>query len=245
MSIRLQELGLHRGRREVLIDIEAELEAGRRIALCGPNGAGKSSLLGLIAGDLKPGRGTVRLNGRSPASLSAQALADLRAVLVQQTELAHPFSVLQVAGLGRGDGRAQLAELGLDGLADRRYTALSGGEQRLVQLARVLAQLDRASADPAWLLLDEPVSHLDLGMAQRVLDAAGRRATGGRGVIAVLHDLERASRWAERLLVLSGGRLIADGRPAEVLTSELVSRVWDLGARVIPEDAGGIRIRAD
>jgi iron complex transport system ATP-binding protein len=78
-----------------------------------------------------------------------------------------------------------------------------------------------------------------------VLDAAGRRAARGRGVIAVLHDLERASRWAERLLVLSGGRLIADGRPAEVLTSELVSRVWDLRARVIPEDAGGIRIRAD
>jgi iron complex transport system ATP-binding protein len=245
MSIRLEELGLRRGHRDVLVELDAELEAGRRIALCGPNGAGKSSLLALIAGDLKPSQGRVRLNGQAPASVSAGVLADLRAVLVQQTELAHPFSALQVAGLGGRDGLAQLTELGLDGLADRRYTALSGGEQRLVQLARVLAQLDRASADPAWLLLDEPVSHLDLGMAQRVLDAAGRRAARGRGVIAVLHDLERASRWAERLLVLSGGRLIADGRPAEVLTSELVSRVWDLRARVIPEDAGGIRIRAD
>lgn len=243
MSVGLEQLGLRRGDRNVLIDLEAELEAGRRIALCGPNGAGKSSLLGLIAGDLKPSRGAVRLNGRSPTSLSAQDLADLRAVLVQQTELFHPFSARQVAGLGAADGLAQLAELGLGDLADRRYTALSGGEQRLVQLARVLAQLDRASADPAWLLLDEPVSHLDLGMAQRVLDAAGRRAASGRGVIAVLHDLERASRWAERMLVLAGGRLVADGRPAEVLTGELVSRVWDLRARVILEDAGGIRIR--
>ena len=90
---------------------------------------------------------------------------------------------------------------------------------------------------------DEPVSHLDLGMAQRVLDAAGRRAARGRGVIAVLHDLERASRWAERLLVLSGGRLIADGSPAQILTGELVRRVWDLDATVVAEDAGGIRIR--
>lgn len=243
MSIRLQELGLRRGHREVLIGIEAELEAGRRIALCGPNGAGKSSLLGLIAGDLKPDHGSVHLNDRSPTSLPAQTLADLRAVLVQQTELTHPFSALQVAGLGDSDGHTQLTELGLAGLTERPYTALSGGEQRLVQLARVLAQLDAAEADPAWLLLDEPVSHLDLGMAQRVLDAAGRRAARGRGVIAVLHDLERASRWAERLLVLSAGRLIADGRPAEVLTSALVSRVWDLRAKVIPEDGGGIRIR--
>lgn len=243
MSIRLQKLGLRRGRRDVLVDIDAELEAGRRIALCGPNGAGKSSLLGLIAGDLKPRSGSVRLNDQPPASLSAQALADLRAVLVQQTELAHPFSVGQVAGLGSHDGRAQLAELGLDALADRRYTALSGGEQRLVQLARVLAQLDAADAHPAWLLLDEPVSHLDLGMAQRVLDAAGHRAARGRGVIAVLHDLERASRWAERLLVLSAGRLIADGSPAEILTSDLVRRVWDLQATVVVEDTGGIRIR--
>lgn len=243
MSIRLEKLGLRRGGRDVLVDLDAELEAGRRIALCGPNGAGKSTLLALIAGDLEPGSGDLFLNGRPPASLSARALADLRAVLVQQTELAHPFSALQVVALGGRDGRPQLAELGLGDLADRRYTALSGGEQRLVQLARVLAQLDEARADPAWLLLDEPVSHLDLGMAQRVLDAAGQRAARGRGVIAVLHDLERASRWAERLLVLSGGRLIADGRPEEVLTSELVSRVWDLAATVVPETEGGIRIR--
>ena len=242
-------LGLRLGRKPVLSEVDLELSAGRCTALLGPNGAGKSSLLALLAGDRAPTRGRVRMDRRAPHRLSAADLAARRAVLVQRSELAHPFTVDRVVELGcPGAPRVLrgliLAELDIEDLADRIYTELSGGEQRLVQLARVLLHCETLEP-PGWLFLDEPESHLDLGVVQRVMRAARRRAERGLGVVAALHDLELASRWADEVVVLDAGRVRARGEPADALTADVVTDVWRTPVEVLPEapPARGVRIR--
>lgn len=261
MSFEVEEVGLRRGGKQVLENVSATLPRGCRIALCGPNGAGKSSLLALLAGDLKATAGTVRLDDRPVRRWKPLELARRRAVLVQQTELLHPFRMEQVVGLTRpaqaANGTVEAAriragtdalldELGLAALRGRRYTELSGGEQRLVQLARVLRQSDAGAeldGTPGWLLLDEPVSHLDLGMTQCALDAVNRRVGTGCGVIAVFHDLELASRWADRMLILAKGALLADAAPEEALEEQRVASAWQVRVRVRPDGEGGVQLR--
>ena len=246
-GLRTRSLGLRLGGQQVLEAVELSLEAGCCTALIGPNGAGKSSLLAVLAGDLAPSSGRVRLDGQAPHRMGAMDLANRRAVLVQRSELTHPFTVDRVVELGftgapRALRRLILAELGIEPLTDRIYTELSGGEQRLVQYARVLLQCEALGA-PGWLLLDEPESHLDLGVVERVMAAARRRADRGLGVVAAIHDLELASRWADRVVVLAEGRLRADGPPREALTAPLLSEVWGTPVTVAAEEPGGVRVR--
>ena len=219
-----------RGAHTILDALDFELEPGTCTAILGPNGAGKSTLLSLLAGDFAPSHGRVRLCGSAPHRLAVPLLAARRAVLTQQHALDYPFSVDRVVELGLpGATRALrgliLDELGIAELSQRRYTMLSGGEARLVQVARVLLQADALEA-PGWLMLDEPEAHLDLGVAHRVLNAASRRSRAGRGVVAVLHDVQLAARWADHVLVLAGGRLLAQGPPSEVLTARLLTKAW-------------------
>ncbi|MCC5887691.1 MAG: ATP-binding cassette domain-containing protein [Gammaproteobacteria bacterium] len=249
--ITLSHAGLIRSGRSVLQDIDLELTTGNLICLCGPNGAGKSSLIGLCAGDLAPTTGTVRLRDVAPATCPPDELALLRAVMPQSPALEHPFAVADVVALGAPatpmDAREKvLEELGCSALLTRIYTELSGGERRLVQLARVLLQAERAAhqGHRPWLLLDEPVNQLDLGRCHQVMTALEQRAAEGLGVITVMHDIELASRHAERLLVLAHGRVIADGDPVAALREGILEEAWEIEAEVEAESPGpGIRVR--
>ena len=210
---------------------------GEVLAVVGPNGAGKTTALRLLAGERQPTAGSVRLDGRPLSETPADALALRRAVLPQESGLAFGFSALDVVLLGRtphrttrrtdlaAAGRA-MEQAGVDHLADRRYPTLSGGERQRVHLARTLAQLDGpASGDGAagrYLLLDEPTSALDLAHQHSVLKTARRQAAEGVGVVAVLHDLNLAAQYADRIAVLAAGRLVAVGTPAAVLTPTVV-----------------------
>ncbi|MEE4298167.1 MAG: ATP-binding cassette domain-containing protein [Pseudomonadales bacterium] len=247
-ALRARGLSLQLGGRPVLNGISSSFEAGTCTAVVGPTGAGKSSLLALLAGDLAPSKGRVRMNGSAPHRMAPADLAGRRAVLAQRNPLNHPFSVDRVVELGfpgapRALRRLVLAELGIESLAERIYTELSGGEQRLVHFARVLLQCETL-APPGWLFLDEPESHLDLGVVQRAMRAARRRAERGLGVIAAIHDLELASRWADRVLMLSEGAVAADGAPRETLTGGLLSELWRTPIAVDADDGTqGVRIR--
>ena len=249
--LELEQVRLERAGRTVLADVEVSLEPGAMICLCGPNGAGKSSLIEVCAGDLVPSRGSVRLQGKVPGGLDAAELAWRRAVLSQNPALLHPFSVADVVALGHPTTAAEaraatLAELGAAELLPRTYTELSGGERRLVQLARVLLQGERAAARDIqpWLLLDEPVTQLDLARVQRVMQALQSRAERGWGILTVMHDLELASRHADRMLILARGRLLADGPPELALTPETLARGWHVNARTELETPGpGVRVR--
>lgn len=238
--------------RDLVRDVSLGVEGGTLQVIVGPNGAGKSTLLRLLSGALRPTRGTVAYAGAAIETIPPWRLAAMRAVLPQVARLAFPFTAAEVVrigldGIGRGLGardRAAILARALEQadvahLAGRAYPTLSGGEQARVQFARVLCQLEagRTVAERQVLFLDEPTASLDLRHQGALLDATAGLAAAGVAVVAILHDLNLAAAYADRLLVLDGGRLVARGRPAEVLTDELIARVfgvrWPVGR--VPE----------
>lgn len=219
----------------LLDDVSISVDAGEFVAVLGPNGAGKSTLLGALAGDFPLTAGSITIGGRQLASLSPRDLARLRAVLPQQIVISFPFTVREVVAMGRNPWLddhddehidAAMRRLNVDGLSGRTYQTLSVGEQARVSMARVLAQ------DTPMLLLDEPTAVLDIGQQERFLAVARSLVDEGRGVIAVLHDLNVAMRFASRVVVLHEGRCVASGEPREVLTPALLSNVYHQKIRV-------------
>lgn len=238
VSVRLGERAVLR---EVLREVSLTVTAGEVLALVGPNGAGKSTLLAALAADLPAAAGEVTVAGRPAPGWSARELAMRRAVLPQATTVSFPFTVAEVVAMGRAPwaGTAAAAEdeaavaeamtaAEVAGFAARPFSALSGGERARVALARVLAQ--RAPL----LLLDEPTAALDLRHQELVMLLCRRLAAGGRAVVVVLHDLALAAAYADRAAVLDDGHLAAAGPPAEVLTEDLLTRVYRYPVEVLP-----------
>ncbi|MCL3883380.1 heme ABC transporter ATP-binding protein [Marivita sp. GX14005] len=236
------------GRRAILHGAAFEARAGQLTAIVGPNGSGKSTLLRALCGEV-PFTGYVTVNGQDTARLKGWELAALRAVLPQAATLAFPFTVIEVirlgltAGTSAGRDRLTLRALdtvGLAGYAGRFYQELSGGEQQRVQLARVLTQVWEPVAQgmPRWLLLDEPVSSLDIGHQLLVMRLLRDYARRGGGVIAVMHDLNLTAMFADAVRMVHDGRIIAAGAPAEVLTDAILSRAYGCALRVNRAPAG-------
>ena len=242
-----RDLTAELARRPVLHGITLDCAPGTLTAIVGPNGSGKTTLLRALTGDLRYG-GSARLNGVEIARAGAATLAHLRGVLAQATHLSFPFTVLEVVRLGLtnggGDARAMaaLAEVGLHGHAGRVVQELSGGEQARVHLARVLSQVWEpvTPQGPRWLFLDEPVAALDIGQQLTVMRLARRYAHQGGGVVAVMHDLNLSSMFADRVALMQDGRLLAYGTPAQVLTDIHLSRAYGCALRVntVPQVGG-------
>lgn len=223
------------GRRQLLAQVSLDVKPGEIVALVGPNGAGKSTLLRIMAGDLTPSAGAVLLDGQSISTFNARGLSLRRAVLPQQTVLQFAFTAREVVLMGRSPHGArgvsptshlEAADLAMcrtdtGHLAGRIFPTLSGGEQGRVTLARVLAQ------ETPILLLDEPTASLDIHHQELVMDVAQGLAARGAAVLAVLHDLNLAATYADRVAMLSRGRLVALGDPASVLTAQLLSSVFE------------------
>lgn len=237
-------LRVARGGRVLLAVAELSLARGAVTGVVGPNGAGKSTLTRVLAGELRPDTGTVRLGELPIAAIPPAELARRRAVLPQSSSLGFPLTAEDVVRLGRiphagaasaAEDEAAIAEAmeeaGVMHLAARMMATLSGGEAQRVQLARVLAQLSGPDPATTALFLDEPTSSLDLAHAHAILRAAKRRAASGATVLAVLHDLSLAAAWCDRVLVLERGAIVADGAPHAVLDEALVSRVWGIPVR--------------
>lgn len=247
MWLEAESLRLVRAGRVLLDGVDLRVCPGEVLALLGPNGAGKSTLLRCLGGELTPDAGRVRLNGRALTDWRPRELARRRAVLPQHSALEFPFSALEVVllgriphgGPGRGDRQRALAALAaaeVAHLAGRAYTTLSGGERQRVHLARVLVQLWEAlpGAEPRWLMLDEPTASLDLAHQHASLALARRWAGQGVGVLVVLHDLNLAAQYADRIAVLQAGRLLALDTPRTVLQPALIARAFGLAVRVLP-----------
>tara|TARA_B100001540_G_scaffold312504_1_gene333747 strand:+ start:820 stop:1593 length:774 start_codon:yes stop_codon:yes gene_type:complete len=224
--------------RRLLHGIDLTLRPGEVTAVLGPNGAGKTSLLRLLCGELVADTGEVMLGERLLGAWKAQERAKMLAVLPQQSVLNFPFTAREVVMLGRiphGTGALRDREIvtqalrAVDGqeLADREYTRLSGGEKQRVNLARVLAQVWEPSPDGArFLLLDEPTASFDLAHQRMTLEIVRGLAAQGAGVFLILHDLNLAARCADQVVLLHAGELVAAGSPQEVLSAELVRRVF-------------------
>ncbi|MBI4421169.1 MAG: ABC transporter ATP-binding protein [Gemmatimonadetes bacterium] len=212
------------------------LSAGELLAIVGPNGSGKTTLLRLLLGVLRPDRGAVLLQDRPAAAWERRALARLVGVVVQREEPAFPLRVRQAVLLGRyprlpafGSPRAEdrraveyaLERCDIAHLADRWIESLSGGEWQRVRVARALAQ------EPQALVLDEPTANLDVRHEMEVFELAAELARRERlGVILVTHHVNLAARYAGRLVVMDRGRAVAAGSPREVLTRDVLERVF-------------------
>jgi iron complex transport system ATP-binding protein len=242
---------VRRGAATLLDDVSVLFDRGQGVAVIGPNGAGKSTLLRVLSGEISPQSGYVRLNGRHLASYSPHILATHRAVLSQHVNIAFPFTVADVVRMGikyQHDCKierlvdATLAELGLYDLADRVITTLSGGEQQLVHFARVLVQLayGQDQGGSGILLLDEPTASLDLHHQLRMVEVIKTRVKRGALVVAISHDLNLASLFAGRIVVLNRGRIDCEGRPEETITDEMLARVFAIETAVNREYPSGM-----
>ena len=251
--LRCREAGARAGRKALVSGVNLALQPGRLTAIVGPNGAGKSTLLSLLSGQRRPDAGEVRLDGTSLAAHAPADLALRRAVVPQESAVAFDFTVREVAELGRFPHRRRpsrdeagivaqaLEATTVAALAGRIFNTLSGGEKARVHLARVLAQLWEPLPGGAtrWLLLDEPTAALDLAHQHQAMRLVRRWAHGqGVGVVAVLHDLNLALRYADDVLVLAGGQVRSNGPAAEVLTPELIGDAWGVHCQAITSEGG-------
>jgi iron complex transport system ATP-binding protein len=238
------------GGRAVVDRVSLTVRPGEVLAVLGPNGAGKSTLLRALSGVARPQAGTVSLDGMPLPAWTPRALARRRAVLPQETQLSFPFRVHEVVMLGRsphvGACRSSDHLRAIDAamratdvahLADRAYPTLSGGERQRVQLARALAQIwqpsGSAEADARYLLLDEPTNNLDLRHQNEVLSAARRLAADGVGVLAILHDINLAATFADRICLLKDGRVVAEGPTASVIDEAPLAQTFNVSVTVL------------
>lgn len=239
-SLNVTHLHYRVAERWVIRDVSLSLEQGELLTLIGPNGAGKSTLLRLLTGYLNPARGERWLAGKPLEAWNANALSRLRAVMLQQTQMGFDWPVEAVVGMGRMPWSQQPEASVIHQvmrmteclpLAHRRYASLSGGEQQRVQLARALAQLWCDGSPRGWLFLDEPTSALDLFHQQhllRLLKALTLR--GNLHVCVVLHDLNLAALWANRIVLLHNGAIVSQGSPEAVLQADTLEHWY--GAQV-------------
>jgi len=247
--LEVEGLHLRRGSSDVLHDIDLQLLPNQVLGVLGPNGAGKSSLLGALCGELLPSQGRVMLQGKALDEWPGQARAQRLAVLPQVSSLGFAFRVEEVVGMGRlphGSGQQrdrEIVEAALRAadawhLIDRSYLALSGGERQRVHLARVLAQL-WPGAEGSTLLLDEPTSMLDPLHQHTTLQAVRSFADRGAAVLVILHDLNLAARYCDRILLLEGGRCHALASPPDVLTPTALKAVFGIEVLVQPHPERG------
>jgi len=234
----------------VLHNINLSIKDGEMVGLLGPNGSGKTTLIKLASGVLKPSQGEIKLDGSNLSQLNRKSIARSVAVVPQQFNIPFAFTATEVVMLGRtpflrvfaGESEVDkqfvsnaLELVGISELKERRFDELSGGERQKVILAMALAQ------QPKLLLLDEPTVHLDITHQVEILELV-RRLNVERGltVIAAMHDLNLASLYFDRLILLKEGRVSADGTPAEVLTEDRIREVFSASVKVEPHPVTGV-----
>lgn len=245
--LRAEGLSFRVGQKYLLHETSVQFEEGRFHVVMGANGAGKSTLLKLLAGDLKPSSGNVLLEDKALDGYSKKILATKRAVLSQHYHISFPIAVNDIVLMGRypffsthptakdiAICKEAMQLMNVAQMKERDYTTLSGGEAQKVQMSRVLAQIWEArEGERKLLFLDEPVSHLDVKYQQQLLQAARELCRQHTTVIAILHDINLALAFADRLLLMKEGRVVCDlGQPA-VVTTEMIKEVFDVSSTIL------------
>lgn len=251
--IDVQNLSFKIGSRWLIQNISFKAEQSEILAIIGPNGAGKSTLLKLISKQLRAHSGNITLQGRIIDELSHKELSTFRAVLPQSNFLNINLTVFEIALMGRYPHfgstptsldiqitKEALNEMGMLAYKDRFIHQLSGGEQQRVQLARILAQVYQNPN--GILLMDEPITGLDLQYQQIILEKARKLAGQGLTVVSILHDINLAAQYADRILVLKQGKGMGWGTPEEILTEELIYNTYHTKVRRITDQHVGYPI---
>jgi len=242
--ITAQDISFAVGSNTILDRVSTTIAAGEILAICGPNGAGKSTLLRMMSGESKPDSGNVLIDGKNIQDWNPKDLAKIRSVLHQESYLTFPFRVQDVVRLGRYPYNSMdsddkiiadcLQKVAMHDFADRKYTTLSGGEKQRVHMARVLAQLEEDDSREKILMLDEPTSALDLPHQESTLRIAAQYAKERTHcVVIVLHDLNLAAAWADRILFMKKGKACCEGSPKEVLTPDVIQSIYGLHTHIL------------
>lgn len=221
-----------------------DLRAGELTVLVGPNGAGKSTLFKILAGENPCKHGIIRYNGRSIHHYKTRELARIRAVMPQHSELSFPFRAVEVVEVGLfASGSDQGAEVIGEvmeatetwHLREKLYGNLSGGERQRVQFARVLAQVWEPKPHPRFIMLDEPVSSMDIAFQHRTMRILQSVKERNIGILVILHDLNMTAHYADHVVLLKNGLIFRQGSVADTITSENLTRVFDHPIHVIPD----------
>ncbi|MFT3745021.1 MAG: heme ABC transporter ATP-binding protein [Pyrinomonadaceae bacterium] len=248
------------GSRELVSSVSAAFEPGKLHLIIGPNGAGKSTLIKLLARSIRPKSGIVEYEGKDVSRTSDGDLAKIRAVLSQAIEVAFPLTVREIVMMGRyphfGGRPRRVDEEIVDEISEffeitefssRNYQTLSGGERQRVNFARVLGQLWRPDDERCrYLFLDEPLTFLDINHQIAFMKKI-RDFTKGENVVTVgvVHDLNLAARFADKILLLDEGRIVAGGDPESVLTGELIKKVFGVEPILVPIENHGMHLVFD
>jgi iron complex transport system ATP-binding protein len=245
--LKAEKISYSIGAKKIVQDISTFFLPGEFNMILGPNGSGKSTFLKIFSGDLSNYRGTISYGGKNLSTIKKEELAKYRAVMSQQPELGFPLMVEEVVMMGRYPHftfnprkkdedicNEVIQRMNLAALKERNYLTLSGGEKQRVQYARVLAQIWEETKDSCrYLFLDEPLNSLDINYQQEFLQLAREFANKNTVLVAVMHDINLAVQFADKLIFLKEGQLAAAGKPAEILTASLIKDIFEVNSTII------------
>jgi iron complex transport system ATP-binding protein len=235
------------GNAKILRGISAQFEPGVLSVIVGPNGSGKSTLLRVMSGEYIPSAGNILYDKKPLGEIGHRDRAQIRAVLSQRTELTFPLTVTEIVMMGRYPHflvkpsnkdyeicEGALERMGVLELGARNYLTLSGGEQQIVQFARILAQIwGNRQGETKYLLLDEPTTFLDLKHQHQFLHIALELASEGTVVVAVIHDINLAAQYADFILAIESGKVLASGTPHQVIRPEIIDALYHIDSTIL------------
>lgn len=241
------------GKKKILENISAEFQPGEFNMILGPNGSGKSTFLKIFCGEIHGYQGTVLYDDKKIASIRKSELAKTRAVMSQQPELGFPLAVEEVVMMGRyphfdftpGKKDEQICadvitRMNLNEFKERNYLTLSGGEKQRVHFARVLAQVwEKPAVGHRYLILDEPLTSLDINYQHEFLELAKEFLQSDTILVAIIHDINLAIQYADKLFFLKEGELAAQGEPSAVLTETLIENVFGVKTTIVNNPVTG------
>ncbi len=245
--LKLQDIHYNIGGKQILSNVNVQFTPGHLHMILGPNGSGKTSLMKIASGQIEKFQGLVSYDNLSIKEITTAALATYRSYLSQQNNIPFPIKVIELIQMGRYPHYEYQAttkdyeiiheiidQLEINHLQNRDFNTLSGGEQQRVQFARVLAQVwDKTLGKNRFLFLDEPLNNLDIQFQKYLLQTIQKFISDDMVVIMVVHDINWALAYADKVYLLKEGNLVAQGKPTEVITSSLIANVFNVNVQII------------
>ena len=242
MSIKVNKISYGINNFSILKDISLEIRGGEILSILGPNGSGKSTLMKVLAGDINPNSGSVVINGTNLNDIEISSRAIVRSMMSQAQNIVYDFDVREIIEMGwiessvdQPNGHFENIltlisnECGIDHLLKRKYNSLSGGEQRMVHFARTLLQSNGVKENlQKYIFFDEPTANLDIKRELNILNVIRKKAKEGFGIFVVLHDLNLAYNFSDRIILIKDGKISKMGNPNDVFDDEILSEVYEV-----------------